>query len=147
MIATYRPGVPGRMLNVRTEPSALAPVARRMPKGSEECRGVERGWCLLEGGYADARFLTVTDGHARGGTAGSVADGARDEQKAPTTGEMANPDDKPEGAQAPPVDEGRAPLEAMTISELRKLADGSGVRVPKGARKAEILDLLLSDDE
>ena len=60
---------------------------------------------------------------------------------------MANPDDKPEGAQAPPVDEGRAPLEAMTISELRKLADGSGVRVPKGARKAEIIDLLLSDDE
>ena len=61
------------------------------------------------------------------------------------------PEAKPEPESAPEPspadDEGRADLMAMTISELRKLAEGSGIEVPKGARKAEIVDVILADDD
>ena len=125
MIATYEPRNPGTVLNVREAPEAYAPVVRTMPAGSERCLSVERGWCRLDGGWADARFLTVADGDA--------------------------PEAKPEPESAPGPslsdDEGRAGLMAMTISELRRLAEGSGIEVPKGARKAEIVDIILADDD
>lgn len=35
-------------------------------------------------------------------------------------------------------------LEEMTVKELKALAEKDGVEVPKGARKAEIIDALMS---
>jgi hypothetical protein len=90
MIATYEPRNPGTVLNVREAPEAYAPVVRTMPAGSERCLSVERGWCRLDGGWADARFLTVADGDA--------PEPARDEaDDAPD----AKPEAKPEPESAP----------------------------------------------
>lgn len=42
--------------------------------------------------------------------------------------------------------EGRAALMKMTNAELRKLAEGSGISVPKGANKEEIVNAILADE-
>ena len=62
MLATYSPSRPGKRLNVRREPSPAAPVVRAMEAGTEEATEVARGWVRLADGWADARFLTVTEG-------------------------------------------------------------------------------------
>lgn len=139
MIATYEPRNPGTVLNVRESPEAYAPVVRTMPAGSEACLSVERGWCRLDGGWADARFLTVTDAGA-----GPAPVGRGD---APHPKPEAKPEPESAPEPSPADDDGRAGLMAMTISELRKLAEGSGIEVPKGARKAEIVDVILADDD
>lgn len=140
MIATYEPRNPGTVLNVRESPEAYAPVVRTMPAGSERCLSVERGWCRLDGGWADARFLTVTDGGAPEPVRAETAD-------APSAKPEAKPEPESAPEPSPADDDGRADLMAMTISELRKLAEGSGIEVPKGARKAEIVDIILADDD
>ena len=140
MIATYEPRNPGTVLNVREAPEAYAPVVRTMPAGSERCLSVERGWCRLDGGWADARFLTVADGDA--------PEPARDEAaETPDAKPEAKPESESAPGPSPADDDGRAGLMAMTISELRRLAEGSGIEVPKGARKAEIVDIILADDD
>ena len=38
-------------------------------------------------------------------------------------------------------------LKAMKLNELRELAKGSGIALPKNATKAQIIELLMGSDE
>lgn len=147
MIATYKPTKEGRTLNVREEPNGSAAVVRKMPEGGERCDLVEKGWCRLEGGWADARFLTVTDGEPKPATADRPgASGAHAEAAVPAG---SKPDEKPDAPAPIAADASgdRSALEDMTIPELRKLAEGSGIHLAKGLKKAAIIDAILSDGE
>lgn len=121
MIAAYEPKDEGKRLNVREEPAYSAPVVRLMEPGSEPCAEVVGGWCRLADGWADATFLTVRDG-------GPNAEGT------------ASGEEKP--AEAP--EDGGEALRRMTVKELRALAAESGIDVPKGATKEEIVHAVLA---
>lgn len=131
MIAAYEPKDEGKRLNVRTEPAYSAPVARLMEPGSEQCFEVAGGWCRLADGWADATFLTI-----RGGEPNAEGTASGEEK----------PADEPEPAEVPedePEDGGEA-LRRMTVKELRALAAESGIDVPKGATKEEIVHAVLA---
>ncbi|RNL20815.1 hypothetical protein DMP07_04355 [Slackia faecicanis] len=127
MIAAYEPKDEGKRLNVRTEPAYSAPVARLMEPGSEQCFEVVGGWCRLADGWADATFLTVRDGEPN-------AEGTASGEEKPA--------DEQEPAEAP--EDGGDALRRMTVKELRALAEESGIDVPKGATKEEIVHAVLA---
>ena len=54
---------------------------------------------------------------------------------------------EPEPAEEQPEADDNAGLMAMKINELRELAKGSGVALPKNATKAQIIELLMGSDE
>lgn len=54
---------------------------------------------------------------------------------------------EPEPAEERPEADDNAGLMAMKINELRELAKGSGVTLPKNATKAQIIELLIGSDE
>ena len=59
MFATYNASKPGKTLNIREAPGGT--VIDSMADGhTVPVEVIERGWCKLEDGYADARFLTIT---------------------------------------------------------------------------------------
>lgn len=122
MIATYKPTKPDMKLNVREHPRQNAGVVNQIAEGEYEAEAVIKGWAKLEGGYADARFLTVADGERK----------EIKTEKAPSV-EVA----KPEHAQAEPdgYEEARANLKKMTNQQLYKLADESGIKVAKGSTR------------
>lgn len=127
MIAAYEPKDESKRLNVREEPAYSAPVVRLMEPGSEPCAEVVGGWCRLADGWADATFLTVRDG-------GPNAEGTASGEEKPA--------DEPEPAEAP--EDGGEALRGMTVKELRALAAESGIDVPKGATKEEIVHAVLA---
>ena len=122
MIATY---TGGKRLNVRIEPSAEARVVRKMERGERaECEEVRGGWAKLADGYADARFLLVTCG-------GGPADAE---------------DGEPKRDEPPAEQDDAAELRRMTNRQLRELAEQSGVKVRKDAKKDEIIAAILADE-
>ena len=129
MIATYEPTKPGMKLNVRERPGQDAAVARKIGAGEYQARSVSKGWVELEGGYADARFLTVTDGGEAKPTAPAVEYIDLDMKQAPA---------EPDGS-----DDARATLRKMTNQQLYKLADESGIKVAKGSTKAELIEAII----
>ena len=60
MFATYNATNPGKnTLNIRATPGGA--VIDTMADGqTAPVEVIERGWCKLDNGYADARFLTIT---------------------------------------------------------------------------------------
>ena len=120
MKATYEPTKEGKRLNVRKGPYAAADVVARVEAGTYDAEAVEHGWVKMEGGYADASFLNVTD----------------DDERKP------EPAKEPDAAEAD--DDERAALKKMTNQQLYKLAEQSGINVPKGSTKAEIIDAILA---
>lgn len=60
MFATYNATNPGKnTLNIREAPGGA--VIDTMADGqTTPVEVIERGWCKLDNGYADARFLTIT---------------------------------------------------------------------------------------
>lgn len=129
MIATYEPKRPGTHLNVREAPNPIAKVVGAIEAGSVPCEAVERGWCKVDGGYADARFLTVSCGEA-----GDTAERA---EQAPTS-------DGGAAAAHDGDEEGRSNLMRLTNRKLRDLASQSGIKVPKDAKKAELVEAILT---
>ena len=124
--ATYSPDKEGMKLNVREKPVPGAKVVRQITAGSYDAEAVEHGWAKFEDGYADARFLTVTDG------ARAVAD-------------ESNPVEEPKEAEKPAADDDeRAALKKMTNPQLYDLAEQSGIHVAKGSTKAELIDAILA---
>ena len=94
--------------------------------GSYDAEAVEHGWAKFEDGYADARFLVVTDG------ARAVADESK-------------PVEEPKEAEKPASDDDeRAALKKMTNPQLYDLAEQSGIHVAKGSTKAELIDSILA---
>ena len=59
MFATYNATAPGKTLNIREAPGGA--VIDKLADGKTvPVDVIERGWCKLDDGYADARFLTIT---------------------------------------------------------------------------------------
>lgn len=127
MKATFEPTKAGTKLNVRKGPFTGSPVVGKIEAGEHDCISVERGWVKFADGYADARYLTVTDGAA-----------AEPDAKA-----VDEPAEKPE-EKGPEADDDRAALKKMTNPQLYKLAEQSGIHVAKGSTKAELIDAILA---
>lgn len=126
MKATYSPDKEGMKLNVRKEPVPGSKVVRQISAGDYDAEAVEHGWVRFPDGYADARFLVVTDGTR------AVADEGK-------------PVEEPEEAEKPDADDDeRAALKKMTNPQLYDLAEQSGIHVAKGSTKAELIDAILA---
>lgn len=134
MKATYSPSKQGKKLNVREQPRSDAAVVRTMEAGTVETHEVANGWVKLEDGYADARFMTVTDG-----------DGEPEKADAPEPEAVEDKETEPEEAEGTEGDEdARKRLKKMTNPQLYKLAEDSGIKVAKGSTKAELIDAILN---
>lgn len=131
MIAVYTPTKEGATaLNVRIAPDPASEVIGAIEPGEPvKISAVRRGWCeLADGGWADARFIDVEDGHAEDC---DKSDAARAEAEAPE-----------EAAEA----EVPAALGDMTVAQLKELAEKSGVKLKKDMRKDEIIAAVLEGE-
>ncbi len=117
----------GKRLAIREQPSAEAPIIGTMGSGcAAHVEDAAPGWLeLTMGGYIREDLVTV----------GSLVDTTTYGIK-----------EQPSGAPQPEADD-NAGLMAMKINELRELAKGSGVALPKNATKAQIIELLMGSDE
>lgn len=117
----------GKRLAIREQPSAEAPIIGTMGSGcAAHVEDAAPGWLeLTMGGYIREDLVTV----------GSLVDTTTYAIK-----------EQPSGAPQPEADD-NAGLMAMKINELRELAKGSGVALPKNATKAQIIELLMGSDE
>lgn len=138
MIAKYERG---KSLNVRTQPHPNAPVVRRMAKGDEaECLEVREGWAKLADGYANAAYLSIGLGDA----VKAQPKEAAAEEAAPELEEPTQPEEQPTPEAAD--DDEAAELRKMTNPQLYDLAEQSGIKVKKGASKAELIAAILADE-
>lgn len=122
----------GRQLAIREQPSADAAVIGTISDGcAMRVEDAAPGWLeLLGGGYINAAFVTV----------GTLVDEVTYTVKERTEEPAEHESDEPE-----PDDDGT--LKSMKINELRELAKGSGIALPKNATKAQIIELLMGSDE
>ena len=130
----------GRQLAIREQPSADAAVIGSIGSGcAMRVEDAAPGWFeLLGGGYINAAFVTV-------GT-------LMDETTYTVSERWKEPKEKPAGQEAATAEPGRDDdggdtLKAMKLNELRELAKGSGIALPKNATKAQIIELLMGSDE
>lgn len=160
MFATYNATNPGKnTLNIRATPGGA--VIDTMADGqTAPVEVIERGWCKLDNGYADARFLTITaeppagfapddadDDNATAETGGSETSetggsGDDDSNDGNTEPENANDDKTAE----PPAGDGNdaAELRKMTNPQLYKLAQDSGIKVKAGMNKDALVEAILA---
>lgn len=128
----------GRQLAIREQPSPDAAVVGTIGSGcAMRVEDAAPGWLeLLGGGYINASFVTV--GTLMDETTHTVSERWKEPKEKP-----AEPGrDEPE-----PDDDGGDTLKAMKLNELRELAKGSGIALPKNATKAKIIELLMGSDE
>lgn len=135
----------GRQLAIREQPSADAEVIGTIGSGcAVRVEDAAPGWLeLLGGGYINAAFVTV--GTLMDETTHTVSERWKEPEEKPTEQEAVTAEpgrDEPE-----PDDDGGDTLKAMKLNELRELAKGSGIALPKNATKAQIIELLMGSDE
>lgn len=135
----------GRQLAIREQPSADAAVIGTIGSGcAMRVEDAAPGWLeLLGGGYINAAFVTV--GTLMDETTHTVSERWKEPEEKPTEQEAVTAEpgrDEPE-----PDDDGGDTLKAMKLNELRELAKGSGIALPKNATKAQIIELLMGSDE
>ena len=135
----------GRQLAIREHPRADAAVIGTIGDGcAMRVEDAEPGWLeLLGGGYINAAFVTV--GTLIDETTYTVSERWKEPEEKPAEQEAATAEpgrDEPE-----PDDDGGDTLKAMKLNELRELAKGSGIALPKNATKAQIIELLMGSDE
>lgn len=133
----------GRQLAIREQPSADAAVIGSIGSGcAMRVEDAAPGWFeLLGGGYINAAFVTV--GTLMDETTHTVSERWKEPEEKPAEQEAATAEpvrDEPE-----PDDDDT--LKAMKLNELRELAKGSGIVLPKNATKAQIIELLMGSDE
>lgn len=133
----------GRQLAIREQPSADAAVIGTIGDGcAMRVEDAAPGWLeLLGGGYINADFVTV--GTLMGETTYTVKERWKEPKEKPAEQEAVTAEpvrDEPE-----PDDDGT--LKSMKLNELRELAKGSGIALPKNATKAQIIELLMGSDE
>lgn len=118
LVATYDRN---SRLNVRREPGGevVATLERRQAVPVES---IEDGWCKVPGGYVRADLVVIGELEDR--------QAAQSQDEAPGQ---------------PEEDGWQGELSGMSINELRALAKGSGVTLPKNATKAQIIGLLLDE--
>ena len=132
MIAKYERG---KSLNVREAPSPAARVVRQMRPGEEaECLEIRDGWAKLKDGFANVALLVVKASDALRSVAEAMSDAAVAAQEG----------EQPEVGQE--LDDEAEALRKMTNPQLYDLAEQSGIKVRKGAKKDEIIAALLADD-
>ncbi|WP_322152979.1 SH3 domain-containing protein [Paratractidigestivibacter sp.] len=133
----------GKKLAIREQPSADAPMVGTLDDGAavvvEEAGA---GWLECFMGYIRADLVTV--GELYGGIEPSKDLGQLDEQAQETPVEQPQPEQE---AEERADDDDNAALKAMKLNELRELAKGSGIALPKNATKAQIIELLTGSDE
>lgn len=135
----------GRQLAIREQPSADAAVIGSIGSGrAMRVEDAAPGWLeLLGGGYINAAFVTV--GTLMDETTYTVSERWKEPKAEPAGQEAVTAEpgrDEPE-----PDDDGGDTLKAMKLNELRELAKGSGIALPKNATKAQIIELLMGSDE
>ena len=128
----------GKRLAIREQPSAEAPIIGTMGSGcAAHVEDAAPGWLeLTMGGYIREDLVTV----------GSLVDTTTYAIKEQPSGAPQPEAEQQQEAPAPEADD-NAGLMAMKINELRELAKGSGVALPKNATKAQIIELLMGSDE
>lgn len=133
----------GRQLAIREQPSADAAVIGTIGSGcAMRVEDAAPGWLeLLGGGYINAAFVTV--GTLMDETTYTVSERWKEPEEKPAEQEAAAAE--PEGDEPEPDDDGT--LKSMKLNELRELAKGSGIALPKNATKAQIIELLMGSDE
>lgn len=134
----------GRQLAIREQPSADAAVIGTIGDGcAMRVEDAAPGWLeLLGGGYINASFVTV--GTLVGETTYTVKERAEEPaREEPTEHEVVAA--VPESDEPEPDDDDA--LKSMKLNELRELAKGSGIALPKNATKAQIIELLMGSDE
>lgn len=133
----------GRQLAIREQPSADAAVIGSIGSGcAMRVEDAAPGWLeLLGGGYINAAFVTV--GTLMDETTYTVSERLK-EPEAETAEQEAVPAEP--GRDGPEPDDDDT-LKAMKLNELRELAKGSGIALPKNATKAQIIELLMGSDE
>lgn len=134
----------GKRLAIREQPSAEAAVIGTMGSGcAAHVEDAAPGWLeLTMGGYIREDLVTV--GSLMDATTYAIKEQpseAEQQQEAPAQ------EAEPEPAEEQPEADDNAGLMAMKINELRELAKGSGVALPKNATKAQIIELLMGSDE
>lgn len=134
----------GKLLAIREQPSAEAPIIGTMGSGcAAHVEDAAPGWLeLTMGGYIREDLVTV--GSLVDTTTYAIKEQpseAEQQQEAPAQ------EAEPEPAEEQPEADDNAGLMAMKINELRELAKGSGVALPKNATKAQIIELLMGSDE
>lgn len=139
----------GKRLAIREQPSAEAPIIGTMGSGcAAHVEDAAPGWLeLTMGGYIREDLVTVgslvdtTTYAIKEQPSGAPQPEAEQQQEAPAQ------EAEPEPAEEQPEADDNAGLMAMKINELRELAKGSGVALPKNATKAQIIELLMGSDE
>ena len=131
----------GKRLAIREQPSAEAPIIGTMGSGcAAHVEDAAPGWLeLTMGGYIREDLVTV--GSLVDTTTYATQPEEEQQQEAPAQ------EAEPEPAEEQPEAGDNAGLMAMKINELRELAKGSGVALPKNATKAQIIELLMGSDE
>ncbi len=133
----------GRQLAIREQPSADAAVIGTIGDGcamrvedaaSRMARAAGRR-------YINAAFVTV--GTLMDETTYTVSERWKEPEEKPAEQEAVTAE--PEGDEPEPDDDGT--LKSMKLNELRELAKGSGIALPKNATKAQIIELLMGSDE
>ncbi len=133
----------GRQLAIREQPRADAAVIGSIGSGcAMRVEDAAPGWLeLLGGGYINAAFVTV--GTLMDETTYTVSERWKEPEAKPAEQEAVAAE--PESDEPEPDDDGT--LKAMKLNELRELAKGSGIALPKNATKAQIIELLMGSDE
>lgn len=133
----------GRQLAIREQPSADAAVIGSIGDGcAMRVEDAAPGWLeLLGGGYINAAFVTV--GTLMDETTHTVSERWKEPEAKPAEQEAVAAE--PESDEPEPDDDGT--LKSMKLNELRELAKGSGIALPKNATKAQIIELLMGSDE
>lgn len=133
----------GRQLAIREQPSADAAVIGTIGDGcAMRVEDAAPGWLeLLGGGYINAAFVTV--GTLMDETTYTVSERWKEPEAKPAEQEAVAAEP---GRDEPEPDDGGT-LKSMKLNELRELAKGSGIALPKNATKAQIIELLMGSDE
>ena len=148
MFATYNASKPGKTLNIRETPGGT--VIDSMADGhTVPVEVIERGWCKLEDGYADARFLTITTEPPAGYKAAADDDDATAETGGSDDNATNDGNTDPEGGKddsqtaEPPANEADE-LHKMTNPQLYELAKNSGIKVKAGMNKDALVAAILA---
>ncbi len=164
----------GKKLAVREQPGADAPMVGTLDSGTAVVvEDAGTGWLECCMGYIRADLVAVGELYGGIGTAEETPadDWGREQpehpqeepkQEAPeeeaqpqeALAEDAQPqEEQPEQraeeatAEEAHTEDENAALKAMKLNDLRELAKGSGIALPKNATKAQIIELLMRSDE
>lgn len=121
MFAIYEPTRPGMTLNIRETPDAGAAVVGALEEGEPiEVETIDHGWCKVDGGYIDARFVVV--------------------KPSDSTPELENGNDD----QTDDPSDSTPELENMTTDELYDLAKQSGIKVRSNMKRETLISAILA---